>query len=573
MMAKTTQLIIRACLLCSLWLYPPTSTSFAATEGNTSNPSALIGKAKNGDPQAQLQLGLLLMDGQNGDPAPEQAVVWFEKAASQGLHEASYQLGLAYEKGKGVEKNIPKALEHYEHAAGSRASSWPQYRIAKIYLSGEGVKKNHYKAEDWAQTVTSRDNPEGYFLLGEIYEDKYLNGDRQIRDVEEAVRYYRTAAKKGVAKGEAKADELIQHLAERFPSYKPKIDPNYVPGVKTARGSVTKPSVIDDITKLMFLAPLNSQKSEQVNPKLPLDQLKEKAASGNAQAQLILALRLLKKAQPEHNVQQGLMWMERSANNHNSHAQLILGTLHLSGVFGQKDPRMARHWLRMAAVGGDDMAAGLLTKIIAEQHGVPQMTESREFYKRFALQGDEDSQYALGYMYRIGKDGSVDPKQAVKWFQLAAEQGNRYAQSKLGFMHYKGIGVEANLAQAVKWYLAAAEQGESNAQHNLGQMYYDGKGVAKDMAKAAQWIRKSADQMLPMGVYGMGVLHHLGLGVERDQEKAYLWFHISNLQGNVIAKKMRDSIGKGISSKKRNGLEKGASIVLRGWLYPRLENQ
>jgi TPR repeat protein len=45
------------------------------------------------------------------------AVVWFEKAADQGMAPAQYALGQMYLNGEGVEQSVNKAVELYTHAA------------------------------------------------------------------------------------------------------------------------------------------------------------------------------------------------------------------------------------------------------------------------------------------------------------------------------------------------------------------------------------------------------------------------------------------------------------------------
>jgi len=46
----------------------------------------------------------------------QKAVEWFQKAADQGVASAQYNLGMSYELGVGVEKDIPKAKELYKKA-------------------------------------------------------------------------------------------------------------------------------------------------------------------------------------------------------------------------------------------------------------------------------------------------------------------------------------------------------------------------------------------------------------------------------------------------------------------------
>ena len=104
-----------------------------------------------------------------------------------------------------------------------------------------------------------------------------------------------------------------------------------------------------------------------------------------------------------------------------------------------------------------------------------------------AEEGDGDSQYGLGLLYRSGRGVARDDGQAVKWFRKSAEQGNAKGQYGLANMYRAGRGVAQDHAQAVKWYRRAAEQGQINAQHNLGLMYFFGYGVPTDMAESYFW--------------------------------------------------------------------------------------
>ena len=104
-----------------------------------------------------------------------------------------------------------------------------------------------------------------------------------------------------------------------------------------------------------------------------------------------------------------------------------------------------------------------------------------------AEEGDGDSQYGLGLLYKSGRGVARDDGQAVKWFRKSAGQGNAKGQYGLANMYRAGRGVGQDHAQAVKWYRKAAEQGQINAQHNLGLMYFFGYGVPKDVAESYFW--------------------------------------------------------------------------------------
>lgn len=126
------------------------------------NMEDLIKQAEEGDAGAQFRLGLVYYNGSNY----EKALEWWLKAAKQGvedayyclgciylerkdfqsaeknylkalkkslINEAGFQLGVIYENGLGLEKDIDKAIEYYKKgAAGLNMAS---------YLSTDALKR------------------------------------------------------------------------------------------------------------------------------------------------------------------------------------------------------------------------------------------------------------------------------------------------------------------------------------------------------------------------------------------------------------------------------------------------
>ncbi len=77
--------------------------------------------------------------------------------------------------------------------------------------------------------------------------------------------------------------------------------------------------------------------------------------------------------------------------------------------------------------------------------------------------------------------------EATKWFRKSALQGYAEAQYALGQKYAYGVGKDDKV-EATKWYRKAAEQGHNRAQYMLGQMYYQGEGVPKDFKEAVKWL-------------------------------------------------------------------------------------
>lgn len=110
-----------------------------------------VKKAADGDAQAQADLaeGLMELGGSLeqagvGDDYTE-SVKWAKLAAAQGNADAMWVLALAYEHGRGVDKNIDVAIEYYKKGAelGNAAC---QHSLGCYYARGDYLKKDNEKA-------------------------------------------------------------------------------------------------------------------------------------------------------------------------------------------------------------------------------------------------------------------------------------------------------------------------------------------------------------------------------------------------------------------------------------------
>jgi formylglycine-generating enzyme required for sulfatase activity len=75
-------------------------------------------------------------------------VEWFRKAADKGCVNAQNQLGLMYDKGNGVTKDVYEATNWYRKAA-EQGYVHGQFNLGFNYEHGEGVDKNIDKAKEW----------------------------------------------------------------------------------------------------------------------------------------------------------------------------------------------------------------------------------------------------------------------------------------------------------------------------------------------------------------------------------------------------------------------------------------
>lgn len=120
------------------------SNQLFAAQG--SYESDLMKGALGGDPQAQFALALMYEYGSESmDRNPEQSILWLEKAGQASVPAACLYLGLKYEYGNRVEKDLHKAACWYQCAA---RKDWPaaQYFLAGMYEQGKGVPQSSLMA-------------------------------------------------------------------------------------------------------------------------------------------------------------------------------------------------------------------------------------------------------------------------------------------------------------------------------------------------------------------------------------------------------------------------------------------
>jgi len=92
--------------------YVPISSKRSPTPKRPAEAEEFIQAGRDGDPNAQYELGLIYVGRDDIE-----AATWFEKAAEQGFADAQYELGRLYQKGHGVEESTNLAKEWFQKAA------------------------------------------------------------------------------------------------------------------------------------------------------------------------------------------------------------------------------------------------------------------------------------------------------------------------------------------------------------------------------------------------------------------------------------------------------------------------
>ncbi len=99
----------------------------------------------------------------------QEALKWHEKAASNGETKSWYYVGLAYEEGKIVGKDLSYAAQCYERGMKPSGSVGCYNRLGALYFKGEGVPQDHEKGVKLLTKAYEEENNWGCVYLGKAY--------------------------------------------------------------------------------------------------------------------------------------------------------------------------------------------------------------------------------------------------------------------------------------------------------------------------------------------------------------------------------------------------------------------
>lgn len=146
----------RCLWLLILVLFICTNTCRADDEGYVRQIQELAG---DGDSESQFALALLYEYGEQGVPRdPEKALSWFLQAGKYGVPAACLYLGIKYENGSGVERNLVAAGRWYCCAA-TQGWAMAQFFLAELYKKGRGVRQDNSSAFAWYGLAAEQDYP------------------------------------------------------------------------------------------------------------------------------------------------------------------------------------------------------------------------------------------------------------------------------------------------------------------------------------------------------------------------------------------------------------------------------
>ncbi len=153
--------------------------------------------AQNGDRQAQLLLGQLLINGVGMERDPAGALHWFQRSARAKVPMAMNMVGRCHEYGLGTAVDYPLAAHWYRRAAAYDCE-WGLYNYAHLLANGRGVERDRAAAFAWFKLAASRGHARSMHFLGQYYE----NGWETPVSRDTAFAWYRSSAEGGDFRGQ-----------------------------------------------------------------------------------------------------------------------------------------------------------------------------------------------------------------------------------------------------------------------------------------------------------------------------------------------------------------------------------
>ena len=372
-------------------------------------------------PQAQYDLALYYEKGEYLAQDPQLAEKLIKKAAAGRDSRALYRLGCYFKDGThGEDRNEKQAFQFFLMAAQKQHAD-SSYEVACCYKDGKGVEKDLQKAKDYLRLPAERGNVKAQYLLGNLYlqsQDRLSNLYLQSQD---------------------------PHLEKAGIAYLEKaVEQDYAPAALALGNHFNK----NLLTRRV--APLYYEKAGKL---------------GDPEGYYRLANHYIYSSYPfdsaemrSKNLQKGLTWLRKAAENEHMHAMRKLAEYILSGEYTTPIPP----YPTMQAA-----AQALLEKALKK--------------------GAIGAAYPLAKLLEAGKDYQG----ALANYRFAAEKGVPDAQFVLFKIYAQGLwGVSKNPAEAMKWLEKSADRYLPKALHQMGLCYEKGMGVPKDIPKAIEWYEK-----------------------------------------------------------------------------------
>jgi localization factor PodJL len=188
----------------------PANAPFGDKLPATIGGPALRAAALSGDASAAYEVAMRFAEGHGVAPSNQEAAVWLERAAKQGLVPAQFRLGSLYEKGVGVKKNLAAARDLYL-AAADKGNGKAMHNLAVLYAEGIDGPADYVNAAHWFRLAADHGVTDSQYNLAILY----ARGIGVAQNFAESYKWFALAANQGDDDAAKKRDEVATHLDQQ----------------------------------------------------------------------------------------------------------------------------------------------------------------------------------------------------------------------------------------------------------------------------------------------------------------------------------------------------------------------
>ncbi|KAK8844443.1 hypothetical protein M9Y10_024301 [Tritrichomonas musculus] len=421
------------------------------------------------------------------------AITHLKRSSEAGNCYSSLLLGLLYESGIEVPKDIPKSISLYEKSAMQGNGRGIQ-RIGTMHDFQDEYEHDYSLAAKYYERAAELNDYDALSCLGHLYR----NGKGVTKDYNKAFEYYEKAANLG---------NLIA-LCSLGNSYRIGL------------------GVTQDFTRAF-------------------EYFQEAAKLGSSDAFCYLGYAFENGEGVAQDYSKAFECFEEAAKLDNSDALCILGYLYKKGKFVAQNYTKAFEYYQKAAKLNNADALVSLGDLYRDGQGTGQdYAKAFECFEKAVELGSTDALNILGNAYENGNYVRQDYTKAFEYYEKAAKLNDPYGISNLGFLYHTGRGVKQNFAKAIELYKKAAEHNDSSALFGLGIIYENGEGVSQDYEKAFEYYEKAAELDYRGAFFKLGYFYRDGKGVKQDLTKSIEYFEKAAKLGDLDAQKELQNLTK-----------------------------
>jgi len=188
----------------------PANAPFGDKLPATIGGPALRAAALSGDASAAYEVAMRFTEGHGVAPSNQEAAVWLERAAKQGLVPAQFRLGSLYEKGVGVKKDLAAARDLYL-AAADKGNGKAMHNLAVLYAEGIDGPADYVNAAHWFRLAADHGVTDSQYNLAILY----ARGVGVAQNFAESYKWFTLAANQGDDDAAKKRDEVAAHLDQQ----------------------------------------------------------------------------------------------------------------------------------------------------------------------------------------------------------------------------------------------------------------------------------------------------------------------------------------------------------------------